>query len=87
MNQENTEDNIQHFLAYNIISLIRDELPQDKKELLYQLSWFDDFYKNTLLMLLKKDKDCLCLIRQADDNALKELHNILVKTIVLPTKN
>jgi len=80
----NQEENTKHFLAYNIISLIRDELPPHRKELVYQIWWFETFYKQTVKNMLKQDIQSLSLIRQADGEGLIELHKILVEAIELP---
>tara|TARA_B100001094_G_scaffold299891_1_gene324938 strand:- start:27 stop:287 length:261 start_codon:yes stop_codon:yes gene_type:complete len=73
-----TETNMKHFISYNIISLIRDELPQDKKQLFLELPSMKEIYKDTLLMLLEKDVESLSLIRTCDYKALIELHKMIV---------
>lgn len=83
MNSLKDIKNLEDFLAYNIISLIRNELPQDKKEMLYQIPWFETFYKKTVEIMLKKDIQSLSLIRQADGEGLIELHKMLIKAMII----
>ena len=77
-NNMDTNTNMKHFISYNIISLIRDELSDDKKQLFLELPEMKDLYKRTLFMLLEKDVESLSLIRTCDGNALIELHTMIV---------
>ena len=67
---KNTE--FKHFFAYNIISLIRDELPEHQKLMVYKIEGFDRLYRTTILNLLKQDVEVLTCIRRADFETLKE---------------
>tara|TARA_R100000541_G_scaffold30002_1_gene39121 strand:- start:1196 stop:1480 length:285 start_codon:yes stop_codon:yes gene_type:complete len=78
MSQINTQLQANNFISYNIISLIRDELPADQKKLFLELPHMKEVYVTILYNLLKADLESLSLIRTCDYNSLKELHKMIV---------